>query len=562
MFLQFRADPGDTFRSSVRDISLGVVALRFRLSWRCLNLLLCLVLPALVPAQMSRQVRAQNSPGFHLAEATIDDIHAAMGSSQLTCRALVESYLRRIEAYNRNGPNLNAIQNINKGALQEADRLDTAFRTNGLSGPLHCIPIVVKDQIDTRDMPTTYGSILFKDFVPNSDATIVSRMKAAGAIIIAKSTMGEFASGYLGSGFGVVRNAYDPERYASGSSGGTGSAVAANLAAVGIGADTGGSIRGPAAVNNLVGLRPTTPLVSRFGALPSRPTIDTLGPLTRTVRDSAILLDVLAGYDSHDLMTAYAVGHIPNSYKDTLVKGGLKRTRLGVIREPMDPKADPSSDDHKGFRVVTDGAIRDLSSLGAEVIDPVTIPDLKERIRSLDEGNVFETERAMADYFGLHPNAPLKSLSEIVSSGKVVPARLGTLKSSIGRTVGEPAYLNLLLRQEETRQLVLAIMADQRLDALVYATFDHPLAIVASDALVNPKIDIVGLGNNRRLSPVLGFPALTVPAGMSSDGLPVGIEFMGRPFTEGILFGLGYAYEQATHHRTPPASTPRLRNEP
>lgn len=485
-----------------------------------------------------------------------------MKSGGLTCHSLVDSYIRRIEAYNHGGPGLNAIQNVNAAALRDADRLDAAFHLNGLSGPLHCIPVVIKDQIDTRDLSTTYGSILFKDFIPQRDATIVAKMRNAGAIVIAKTTMGEFAAGYLGSGFGVVRNAYDPERYASGSSGGTGAAIAANLAAIGIGEDTGGSIRGPAAVNNLVGLRPTTPLVSRYGVLPSRPSMDTLGPISRTVRDTAILLDVIAGYDAHDPMTAYAVGHIPLSYKDALIKGGLSATRLGVIREPMDPKADPSSEEYKRFRRVTDQAIRDLRLLGAEIIDPVTIPDLKERVRNVYEGNIFETERAMADYFADHPNAPLKSLSEIVNSGKVIPARVGALRSSIGRSVEESGYLKLLLLQEETRRLVLALMADRRLDALVYATFDHPPAVVASDALVNAKTDIQGLGNNRRLSPILGFPALTVPAGMSSDGLPVGIEFMGRPFTEPMLLRLGYAYEQMTHHRRPPASAPRLRDEP
>ncbi len=307
-------------------------------------------LPMLNSAQVPTQASVPKSSEFHLLEATIDDIHAAMKSGRLTCRSLVGSYIRRIEAYNRSGPGLNAIQNVNTAALREADRLDAAFRTSGLSGLLHCIPVVIKDQIDTHDLPTTYGSILFRDFVPPRDATVVSKIRKAGAIVIAKSTMGEFAAGYLGSGFGVVRNAYDPARYASGSSGGTGTAVAANLATVGIGEDTGGSIRGPAAVNNLVGLRPTTPLISRYGALPSRPTMDTLGPITRTVRDTAILLDVLAGYDSHDLITAYAVGHIPPSFKDAVVSGNLNGTRLGVIREPMDPRTDPSSEEYKKFR--------------------------------------------------------------------------------------------------------------------------------------------------------------------------------------------------------------------
>lgn len=290
--------------------------------------------------------------------------------------------------------------------------------------------------------------------------------------------------------------------------------------------------------------------------------MDTLGPMTRTIKDTAILLDVLAGYDGHDLITAYAVGHIPPSFKDALVGGSLKGTRLGVIREPMDPRADPSSEEYKGFRVVTDQAIRDLRSLGAEIVDPVSIPGLQERVRNLYEGNIFETERALADYFSQLPNAPLNSLADIVSSGKVVPARVETLKSSIAHSIEEPGYLKLLLLQEETRRLILALMADHRLDALVYATFDHPPAIVPSDALVNPKLNIQGLGNNRRLSPILGFPALTVPAGMSREGIPVGIEFMGRAFTESILLRVGYAYEQATHHRSPPSSAPRVPGEP
>jgi Asp-tRNA(Asn)/Glu-tRNA(Gln) amidotransferase A subunit family amidase len=230
---------------------------------------------------------------------------------------------------------------------------------------MHCIPVVVKDQVDTSDMPTTYGSILFKEFVPLRDATVVSKLKTVGAVILAKTTMGEFAAGFLGSGFGIVRNAYDPRRYASGSSGGTGSAIAANFATVGIGEDTGGSIRGPAAVNGLVGLRPSVPLVSRFGLLPARPTTDTIGPITRTVRDAAILLDVLAGYDARDPMTAYAVGHIPSSYKDSLSTDGLKQVRLGVIRAPMDSKVVPSSDEYKRFRAVTDRAIDELRTLGA-----------------------------------------------------------------------------------------------------------------------------------------------------------------------------------------------------
>ena len=493
---------------------------------------------------------------FHVVEAGIDDIRAALVSKRITCRALVDLYLKRIEAYNKSGPALNAVQTVNARALQEADRLDAALASAGPVGPLHCIPTLVKDQVETSDMPTTYGSAVFKGFTPQRDATIVARLRKAGAVIVAKTTMGEYASGFLGSAFGAVRNAYDPTRSASGSSGGTGTGVAANFGTIGIAEDTGGSIRGPAAVSNLVGLRPTLPLVSRFGMLPSKPTTDTLGPIARTVKDAAILLDVIAGYDPNDPVTAYAVGQIPASYTQSLSADGLKGARIGVIRQPLDPRADPSSDEYRQVRTVIDRALGDLKRLGASLVDPVTIPDVVSRsVRSFD-GNVYETEAATNAYLAQHPNAPMKTLSEIMLSGKVVPARARTLILTLGHTTQEAGYLQLMLMKEELRVAVVKAMADERLDALAYATFDHPPPCIPDDALTNPLVDLPGRGNNRRLAPVLGFPAITVPAGFTSDGLPVGLELMGRAFAEPTLFKLAYAYEQGTHHRKPPKATP------
>src|SRR2546425_11611328 len=204
-------------------------------------------------AQAPRPAAA--AAGFHLLEATIDDIHAALQSRRITCRELVNPYIKRIEAYDKEGPQLNAVQTINPRALEEAERLDAAYASGGPVGSLHCIPVLLKDQVEMSGMPTTYGSVIFKDFVPQRDATITIKMKKAGAVIIGKTTMGEFAAGYLGSAFGIVRNPYSPERSPSGSSAGTGAGVAANFATVGIGEDTGGSVRGPAAFNSLVGLR-------------------------------------------------------------------------------------------------------------------------------------------------------------------------------------------------------------------------------------------------------------------------------------------------------------------
>jgi amidase len=502
---------------------------------------------------------AQPAP-FRLVEATIGDVRTALASKQTTCRALVGQYIKRIEAYDKSGPMLNAVQTINRRALEDADRLDAVFAASGPVGPLHCIPMLVKDQVETSDMPTTYGSAVFKDFIPLRDATIVTRLKKAGAVIVAKTTMGEYASGYLGSAFGVVRNAYDPARSASGSSGGTGSGIAANFATVGIGEDTGGSVRGPAAVNNLVGLRPTLPLVSRFGMMPARPTTDTLGPIARSVTDAAIVLDVIAGYDANDPVTAYAVGQVPGTYTQFLAADGLRGARIGVIREPLDPRADPASADYKQVRAVVDRALADLQRLGA-VVDPVTIPDLTSRSVRLYDGNVFETEAATNRYLAQHPNAPVKTLGEILLSGKVVPSRARALMSVLGRSTDESGYLQLLLLKEDLRQAVLAAMADRRLDALVYATFDHSAVRIPSDVLTQAVVDATGPGNNRRLSPVLGFPAMTVPAGFTADGLPVGLEFMGRAFAEPTLFRLAYGYEQGTHHRKPPQTTPALRGE-
>src|SRR5438876_2747486 len=424
-----------------------------------------------------------NRAAFHLLEATIEDIHAAFQSRRITCRELVNLYLNRIQAYDKEGPRLNAVQTINPRALQEAERLDAAYASSGRVGSLHCIPVLLKDQVETSDMPTTYGSVIFKDFVPRRDATITTKMKKAGAIILGKTTMGEFAAGYLGSAFGIVRNPYDPGRSPSGSSSGTGAGITANFATVGIGEDTGGSVRGPAAFNSLVGLPPTVPLVSRFGMMPATPSQDTLGPIARTVKDAALLLDVIAGYDPNDPLTAHAAEQLPPTNTAFLNKDGLRGARLGVIRDPMDPKTDTASDDYKKVKAVMDKAIADIRKLGAEVIDPVTIPDLKDRVKRGFEDNLFETETAVDNYLAKHPNAPVKSLREILLTGKVIPSRSSRLMTNVGRTTDESGYLKVLLSREETRQIILKLMADNRLDALVYATYDHPPAMIRPDAL-------------------------------------------------------------------------------
>src|SRR5712691_2228409 len=359
-----------------------------------------------------------NAPAFHLLETTIDDVHAALKSGRTTCRQLVELYLRRIDAYDKSGPALNAVQTVNRRALEDAAKLDAALTAGAPVGALHCIPVLIKDQVDTSDITTTYGAAVCKAFVPQTDATIVTKLKQAGAVIVGKATMGEFASGYLSSASGPIRNAYDPRRHASGSSGGTGAGIAANFATVGIGEDTGGSVRGPASVGSLVGLRPTLPLVSRHGMFPARPTTDTLGPMAGTVRDAAIVFDAIVGYDPRDPVTVHAFGQIPASYAMFLAPDGLSRARIGVLREPMDAKTDPASDDYKKVRAVIDRAIGELKGLGVEIADPITIPGVIDRVTRAYDGNVFETEPAINRFLEAHAKAPVKTLSDILLSGE------------------------------------------------------------------------------------------------------------------------------------------------
>lgn len=515
---------------------------------------------------------------FDVMEATIPGVHAALDAKRLTCRQLVQSYLDRIAAYDQTGPTLNSVQHVNARALAEADSLDAVQRAGTPRGRLHCVPVLLKDQIETKDMPTTYGSAVFKDFIPQRDATAVQRLEAAGAIIIAKTTMGEFASRYVGSAAGIIRNAYDPTRNPSGSSGGSASAVAANFGLVGIGEDTGGSIRGPAAVSSLVGLRPTLPLVSRFGMLPANPTQDTMGPMTRTVADAARVLDVIAGYDANDPITAATVGNMPASYTTALKPNALRGVRVGVLRTRRDTtaalrnaardttvSADSAAKRDAALRVIEaeyaavrdvfDRAIADLRAQGAVVIDSLVVPPVTAR----REGNDYETEEATDAYFAQHPNAPVKTLKEILLTGPVNPWRARGLIEYVGKRTSDAGYLFVMQYREAQRTAVLKLMADQRVDVLVHATYDAPPTLIATDVLTNPRpTDGYGRGDNRGLSPSLGWPALTVPAGFTEGSLPVGLEFLGRPWSEAQLLAYGYAYEQATKHRRPPATTPAL----
>lgn len=539
-----------------------------------MRLVLLAAAAALGPAVLTAPLAAQP---FDVMEATIPSVHAAMSAGRLTCRQLVQAYLDRIAAYDRQGPELHAIQTVNPRAMAEADSLDAAWRAKRPRGPLHCVPVLLKDQVETKDMPTTYGSVLFKDFVPARDATVVQKLEAAGAIILAKTTMGEFAGRYVSSAAGIIRNAYDPSRNPSGSSSGSGAAAAANFGLVALGEDTGGSIRGPAAVHALVGLRPTLPLVSRFGMLPANPSQDTMGPMTRTVADAARVLDVIAGYDPRDPVTVHAVGNVPPTYTAALGAGALAGVRIGVLRTRRSPPPSrPSPDsaaardtaalrrdasarvDSAEFAKVSplfEQALADLRALGAVVVDSLARP----AVPTPRLGNDFETEAATDAYFAQHPAAPYRTLKEILLAGGVNPWRARALIDYVGRSPDEAGYGAVMRYREALRIAYLQLMADRNLEAIVYATYDAPPAPIGRDVLVNPRPDdAYGRGDNRGLSPSLAWPALTVPMGFTPDGLPAGLEFLGRPWSEARLLGLGFAYEQATKHRRPPATTPPL----
>jgi Asp-tRNA(Asn)/Glu-tRNA(Gln) amidotransferase A subunit family amidase len=411
-------------------------------------------------------------------------------------------------------------------------------------------------------MPTTYGSMLFKTFVPNRNATVVEKLRAAGAIIIAKNTMSEYATpGYHGSAFGVCRNPYNLARSPGGSSCGTGASVAANFGVVGVGEDTGGSIRGPAGYNGVVGLRPTLGLISRFGMLPGTPLRDTLGPMARTVRDAAILLDVLAGYDPNDPVTAYSVGQMPATYTSFLTEDGLRGMRLGVIREPIGTGVDREAEDNRQIRAAMDRALIEMAECGAEIVDPVPVEVILDLLRRPGGGG--ETEAAYASYLAAHPNAPVKTLREIVLApdGMVSPSQRAQLAEALGKTTNDAGYLELLLTREELRREVLKVMADQQLDALVYPTLEHNPPEIPDDILTSSQ-SRRSAGSNSALSPAIGFPALSVPAGFTTEGLPIGLSFLGRPFAEGLLFKIANGYEQTGPHREPPKLAPALPGEP
>ena len=495
-----------------------------------------------------------NGP-FDIVEATIDSIHSGYRSGQITVRRLVQMYLDRIEAYDKKGPAINAIITLNPLAIGEAERLDAAFIASGFVGPLHGIPVIMKDQGDAKGMPTTLGSVIFKDYYPQRDAFVVEKLKRAGAVILAKATLGELGGGDThGSLFGSTRNPYDLDRTAGGSSGGSAASVAASYCTVAIGQEGFASIRRPSTWNSVCGMRPTAGLVSRSGVYAGWPSqAGSLGPMTRTVEDLAKLLDVMVGYDAEDPLTARGVGQVPQSYTKFLDKNGLEGARIGILREAMGYASEPNSEDFHKIGEVFESAVDQLKRAGAEIVDPVVIPNLRALLAKR-AGSLAIEQESFKTYFGRNSAAPYKSREEAMKS----PDFSKVVKGSRERwsRLGEPAaHYEYLKAREQLMTNVLKVMADNRLDAIVHKAVEHQPTLI-KDGVNPPYVDQKGAPHINTF--LIFVPSLVVPAGYTRDNLPAGITFLGRPYEDGKVIKLAYAYEQATRHRRPPASTTAL----
>lgn len=487
---------------------------------------------------------AATSP-FELEEITIAAIHNAFEEGSCTCEQLVSAYLHRIETYDQ-PTGLNAIVLTNPEALQRARQLDEEYQRTGKLRKLHCIPLIVKDNYNTKGLQTTAGSLALKGFEPQEDAYQVRVLKEAGAIVLAKSNMAEWAFSpmvTISSIAGETLNPYNLDHVPAGSSGGTAAAVAANMGTAGLGTDTGNSIRGPSSHNALVGFRSTLGLTSRHGIAPLYLRNDVGGPMARTVEDATRILEVIAGYDPADPLTRYSQGKIPESYLRYLDKDGLKGARIGVLRLLSEKDPDPQ------VKALFEQALADLKKLGAVLVDPFEVAHFDSL--SQDQWcSVFQQD--INQYLSsLGENVPVKNLQEIIDSGKYSSYIEENLRYHLnhndsqkeGGTNCGDAYHDA--RRIAFRDAIVAAMKEHRVDAIVYPTWNNPPAKIG---------DFSGYkgDNSQVVAPHTGLPAFTVPMGYTYNNLPAGLQFLGGMFEEPTLIRLTYAYEQGTKHRKPP----------
>jgi Asp-tRNA(Asn)/Glu-tRNA(Gln) amidotransferase A subunit family amidase len=486
-------------------------------------------------------------------EASIAALHAAYLSGRATAVSVCQAHLDRIAAYDRSGPALGAIIIENPHALADAAALDAALAsTDKLVGPLHGIPVLVKDNYDVAGLQTTGGSAALMGWVPETDATVIAKIRAAGGIILAKTTMSEWARGgtdNINSVLpGFARNPYNTAYATGGSSGGTGSGLAASFGVVGLGSDTFGSIRNPASNNALVGLRTSWALVSRAGMVGLYDKSDTAGPMARSVTDLVRLLDVIAGVDPADRATAEANGKIPPTYSAFLKRDGAAGRRIGVLRQACCPSAsDPQ------VLALFDRAVADLDRAGAEIIDPFVIPEFDQFPPSLHP--LSEVKAAIERYLAkTGPTFP-KRLSDIMASGKFHPLHeVGLIETASAPAPDEDPIVERLEADEARMRIAyLAAMDELQIDALAIPTATNPPRL-------NGDRDMSAAGTRSGIASALHWPAVVVPMGYSYESLPSGVQLIGRPWSEPILIQVAYAYEQATQHRVPPSTLPPLRD--
>ena len=496
---------------------------------------------------------------FAVEETTIGAIHDAIKDGAVTASALVQKYTARIEAYNHQGPQLNCIVNFNDNARRRAEELDDSFSQSGeFVGPLHGIPVLVKDCIETEDAPTTFGNTAFAEYRPKSDATVVRNLRAAGAIILAKTTLPDFATSWFGysSMSGYTCNPYALDRDPGASSSGSGAATAANLATISLGTDCGGSIRVPSSFNNLVGVRSTPGLISRDGVGCLIFFQDTIGPMSRTVTDAVTVFDVLKGYDPADsLTTNYHEARTPASYASNLIEDGLDGARLGLVTNALGSNGSPVA---APVNSVIGEAVKSLKSAGATVIE-VEIPDLAHHISAtlLYENR---TKFDINSFLSARPDAPVRSLNQLIESRQYHPAMdlLEACGFGPDRPEYDPLYFNRLAAREEFARVTNNLMSSHELDALVYPNVQVvPPTKKELDDGVWPTM---AFPTNTLIASQTWLPAISVPAGFTDAGLPVGLEIVARRYDESTLFRFAYSFEQATQHRRPPTSAPELRN--
>lgn len=497
--------------------------------------------------------QAQN---FKFVEATIDDIQYAVISGTMTCREVVSGYLDRISVFDQE-TKLNAITVVNRKALARADEIDAAIKADEELGPLFCAPMLIKDNYDTHDLPTTGGSIALKNSYPPDDAFMVQKLREADAIVLAKTNMAEWAFSprqTKSSSFGTTANAYDLTRVPAGSSGGTASGIAASFGVAGMGTDTGNSIRGPSSHLALFGIRSTIGLTSRDGVIPLAWDRDVAGPMTRTVRDGAMIFNIVAGYDPKDPITELGKGKREGDYTEFLHKDGLKGKKIGVLRSLVFTEdADPE------IIALFIQAVEDLKSAGAIIVDPFEIENFQAHRDASNFCRRFRYD--MYEYLKtLGDKAPIKDVMEVYETGQYSSYIKGGLENfGAGPLDVHPNDQNPPCPEFPNHPGRNAFKADVEasmdkydVDVIIYPSWTNPPA-----PLMSADADYKG-DNSQIIAPATGMPAATVPMGFSHENLPAGLQVLARDYQEALLFEIAYAYEQATMHRKPPRRFPEI----